>query len=100
VSHQAAWLHLLELGFEQYLNAHGHTDEESHSVAESSGWLWYCQLVDEGVKNTRASEHAEVPESRGRVRLNGDVEKTKEQERGDVLKVVQVISTDSLDFVR
>jgi len=101
-SHVVVWLRALQLlkdGLKQNLDAQRHAGEQPDGEDESPCGLWHSELVDECVQDTREDEHAEVPESCRRVRLSDDVEKTEDQERWNVLNVVQVIPTNSLHFI-
>ena len=79
------------MNLDKNLESQWEADEESNGVEESPRRLWQRHLVCDGMKNSWYGEDTEVPESHRGAWFDEYVEKTEEQERWNVLQVVQVI---------
>lgn len=53
-------------------------------------------MIGERVEEPGTHEDPEMPDSDGRARLDEDVEQAEEEERWNVLKVIQVIPSNAL----
>jgi hypothetical protein len=69
-------------------NGHAEVDANTNDMAESAGRLGDGKLVDEGVKEARDGEDAEVPESCAHCRLRGHVQQSEEGEHWHVLEII------------